>query len=962
MHEVRKTVTILFADIVESTVLGELLDPEAVRDVMSRYFAEMGQIVERHGGTVEKFIGDEVMAIFGVPNLHEDDALRAVRAAAAMRERLAALNAELEATWGARLEVRMGINTGDVVAGDSSTGHGFVTGDAVNVAKRIEQAARPEEILLGEATAKIVHHAVTTTPAAPLSAKGKRHKIAVRQLVDVDLTSEALPRRTDARLVGRTAELTALRAAYARATETGQPQLMTVLGLPGIGKSRLARELLDMVVDEARVLVGRCLPYGEGITFWPVREILPEEPLGGTSEEIFSQVRKRLEALARERPLIVCFEDVHWAEPTFLDLVQYLAGWIRAPVLLLCLARPELLEKRPDWPRNDPTAQALTLGPLNERHADELLELLNAPGSARERIASAAEGNPLFVEQMAAMAAAGGGDIGVPPSIRALLAVRLGQLDPLETAAIERAAVIGREFPLRAVVDLMPADERTSVAAHLFSLVRKEFIRPHAVAEDDRFRFRHALIRDAAYDAMPKALRADLHERHAAWLEAAGHRDFIVGYHLEQTVNLRRELGLHDEPTARLAARAGGLLGDAGNRAFRRSDMPAARNLLGRARALLPGADRRQLELGRDLASAQWSLGEVDQADALLRDVVDAAAAAGERGLEWYARLDRAQRDNRGGGITGDEFLQVANSAIAVFEELGERPGIARARRAVAIAALRQGSYGRAVEEIERAIDSEPGDKNAHARNADVLATALLFGPTPAPAASRRCRRLLEHARENVELEANVSSSLAGLEAMQGRFDEARALYVRSREIFRDLGLRMPLVGLTQVSGLVELLAGDPEAAEREFRDGYEELLTIGGSAYLAPQAALLALSLLAQERGEEAERLLVAEDSLTGDVPAQILTWTCRSRIDLQRGDPARALETAEVAVQLAERTDALNITAEALTALALACAHLDMSDRARAAVDRSLVLYRQKGNIVAASQAEALLAEVAI
>jgi tetratricopeptide (TPR) repeat protein len=390
--------------------------------------------------------------------------------------------------------------------------------------------------------------------------------------------------------------------------------------------------------------------------------------------------------------------------------------------------------------------------------------------------------------------------------------------------------------------------------------------------------------------------------------------------------------------------------------------MPAARNLLGRACALLPDSDRRRLELGRDLASAQWALGEVDQADALLRDVVDAAAATGERGLEWYARLDRAQRDNRAGKITGDEFLQLANSAVAVFQELGERPGIARARRAVAIAALRQGSYGRAVEEIEHAIDSEPGDKNAHARNADVLATALLFGPTPAPTAARRCRRLLEHARENVELEAHVSSSLAGLEAMQGRFDEARALCARSREIYLDLGLRMPLVGLTQVSGLVELLAGDPEAAERELRDGYEELLAIGGSAYLAPQAALLALSLLAQERGGEAASFLVAEDAIGDDVPARVLTWTCRSRIDLQRGDPGKALEAAAVAVELAERTDALNMTADALIALALAHAHLERPERARAAVDRSLVLYHQKGNVVAARQAEALLAEAAI
>ena len=253
-------------------------------------------------------------------------------------------------------------------------------------------------------------------------------------------------------------------------------------------------------------------------------------------------------------------------------------------------------------------------------------------------------------------------------------------------------------------------------------------------------------------------------------------------------------------------------------------------------------------------------------------------------------------------------------------------------------------------------------DSNAYARNADVLAAALLFGPTAARTASRRCRRLLEHGRQNIELEAHVSSSLAGLEAMQGRFDEARALYGRSREIYLDLGQRMPLVGLTQVSGLVELLAGEPEAAERELRSGYEELRAIVGTRHLAPQAALLALSLLAQERVDEAESVLVAEDSLTEDIPARILTSTCQSRIDLQRGDSAKALETAKVGVALADQTDALNMTAEVLTALALAYAHVDMPDRAGAAADRSLALYRRKGNVIAARRAEALLAEVAI
>ena len=592
MHEARKTVTLLFADVVASTDLGARLDPEAVRQVMSRYFAEMASIVEAHGGTVEKFIGDEVMAVFGVPIVREDDALRAVRAAAAMRERLHELNAELEERWGSRVEVRIGINTGEVVAGDPAAGHGFVTGDAVNLAKRIEQSAAPGEILLGETTARIVGHAVATTPAGPFLVKGKAEAIRAERLERVDPTSEALPRRLDAPLVGRAGEVATLHAAYARAVETRRPQLVTVFGLPGIGKSRLARELLAGVGSETHVLVGRCVPYGEGITFWPVREILPDESLEGAREEIFLRVRKRLEALAGEAPLVVCFDDVHWAEPTFLDLVQYLFGWMQdVPALILCLARTELFDKRPDWPRDEPDTTSLGLGPLDTDESNRLLELLGAPESARDRIAQAAEGNPLFVEQMAAMAAEEGAEVAVPPSIQAVLAARLDALDPVDGSILECAAVIGRDFSLRATLELVPEAIQPRVSALLLGLMRQELVRPRAIGDEDGFRFKHALIRDAAYERMPKGLRAELHEHHANHLEAADPGDVLVGYHLEQAVLLRRELGPQDDALRTLAARAASTLQRVGRSAYARGDAPAAASLLERAAAILDPAD-----------------------------------------------------------------------------------------------------------------------------------------------------------------------------------------------------------------------------------------------------------------------------------------------------------------------------------------------------------------------------------
>ena len=954
--EARKTVTILFADIVASTELGDRLDAEAVRQVVSRYFAEMAAVLERHGGTVEKFIGDEVMAVFGVPAVHEDDALRAVRAAAAMRERLAEINHELEETWGARLESRIAINTGEVVTGDASLGHGFVTGDAVTLTKRIQQAAAPGEILMGDATYLLVQHAVDTTHVGPFLVKGKQEAVAARRLEKVDLASQPFLRRFDAPLVGRGKEVGRLQAAYRRAVETRRPQLVTILGPAGIGKSRLALELLERVADEAVALVGRCLPYGDGITFWPIREILPEETFEGPSEEIFWRIRKRLEVQAEERPLVVCFEDVHWGEPTFLDLVQYLAGWIRdRPVLLLCVARPELLEMRPDWPKGEPDAWALPLGPLSEEDARALLDSLDVPDGARSRIAEAAEGNPLFVEQMAAMAADEGAEVAVPPSIRALLTARLDRLERDEAAVIERAAVIGRDFPLRAVLELTPEELRPRASALLLGLVRKGLVRPHAAGDEDAFRFRHVLIRDAAYDAIPKQLRAELHGHHAEWLEASGAAAILVGYHLEQTVVLRRQLRLQDAGTDELASRAGALLGAAGERAFRRGDMPAARALLDRAVALLPDAAGPLLALRRLLANAMWQIGEVADADALLQSVREDAARAGDRGLEWSARLDLSERRavEEAGAI---ELRATAEKAIPVFEELGDGASLARALRALGIIAIRAGRYGDAQKHIERALEHAlaSAGTDEEARAADALCTALLYGPAEASAAAERCRELLEGARGNLVLEANVASSLAGLVAMLGRWSESRSLYGRARDIFEELGLRMPLAGLTQLTGPIELLAGDAAAAERELRIGFDILSAAGARGPLAPQAALLATALLAQGRDAEARDLVaLAQDAMsTEDLPSRIVVGTARSQLATRLGDAHTGSEAARGAIAAAERTDALNFTADAYVALAEAHEGLAAPDAAATARGTALELYTRKGNRAAAER----------
>ena len=615
-RDVRKVVTVVFSDVTGSTALGEQLDPESLRRVMGRYFDEMQSVVESHEGTVEKFIGDAVMAVFGIPVLHEDDALRAVRAASEMRERLAALNEELERDWGVTIAVRTGVNTGEVVAGDGSEGQRFATGDAVNVAKRFEEAAPPGEVLLGETTYRLVRDAVEVEPTEPLGLKGKSEAVRAYRLVTLagDLPGRA--RRLDSPMVGRERELAALEQAYQRAVGERACLLFTVLGAAGVGKSRLIAEFLAGVGGEATVMRGRCLPYGEGITYWPLAEALRgrygEEPLAGIGgvlsgdeapliteriaaaidlgenagapDETAWAVRRLFEAEGRARPLVVLFDDLQWAEPTFLDLVEHLADWAReAPILLICLARPEFLDERPSWGGGKFNATSVLLERLSDGESVKLVANLlgraQLDETVRDRIMSAAEGNPLFVEEMLAMLIDDGlltrndghwepaGDltkITVPPTIHALLSARLDRLGRDERAVIERGSVEGKVFHRGAVAQLSTDDLRKSVWNHLQTLVRKELIRPDRtdLPGEDAFRFRHLLIRDAAYEAMPKELRAELHARFADWLEQIGaehlaERDEIIGYHLEQAYRYRTELAPVDDETQELALRGG---------------------------------------------------------------------------------------------------------------------------------------------------------------------------------------------------------------------------------------------------------------------------------------------------------------------------------------------------------------------------------------------------------------------
>ncbi len=605
-QERRKTVTIFFSDLKGSTNLGEKLDSESLREVMSRYFDEMRAILEDHGGRVEKYIGDAIMAVFGLPRVHEDDALRAVRAALATKEALAALNEELQRRWGVQLQNRTGVNTGEVVAGDPTQGQRLVTGDVVNVAARLEQAAPALEILIGEPTYRLVRHAVDVEQVEPLELKGKSERVPAYRLLTAH--EAELSDRAAMPLVGRERELELLDQAFRASRDGPSCRMATVLGEAGVGKSRMTDAFVDAAVGTAQVLTGRCLPYGRGITFWPLAEIARAAAeirdddstdvamsklarLAGPDsdevahrvasaiglsqqqfplDELFWGTRKLFETLAGRGPLVLVFEDIHWAESTLLDLIEHLvASTADVPVFILCLARHELLEHRPKWGAGaDETT--LSLEPLSpddaSRIVDNLLGRVGIDEHVRGRIVEAADGNPLFVEQLLSMMIDEGvvertdagwvavgevGEIAVPPTINALLAARLDGLGPEERAVIDAASVIGLVFARSAVQELVAEPIRDRVDAFLDALAGKQLVRSDRLLLDgeDAFRFQHILIRDAVYHALLKRNRASLHERFVDWGERVNRSrdrteyEEILGYHLEQAYSFLSELG-----------------------------------------------------------------------------------------------------------------------------------------------------------------------------------------------------------------------------------------------------------------------------------------------------------------------------------------------------------------------------------------------------------------------------------
>jgi class 3 adenylate cyclase/tetratricopeptide (TPR) repeat protein len=1002
MAVLRKTVTVLFCDIADSTPLGERLDPEILQQVLSRYHQDVKTVLERHGGTVEKFIGDAVMAVFGIPTLHDDDALRAVRAASELRAALAELNEGLGRDFGVDISVCTGVNTGEVVAGDHSSGQAFATGHAVVVAERLQKAARRGEILLGEATRRLVENAALIEPVEPIEVKGKKDAVEAWRLIGVLEGAPAFARRLDAPMVGREQELATLRTAFDEAVEERECRLVTIIGSAGIGKSRLAKELLTNVGDEAGVLIGRCLPYGEGITYWPLRDVVREaagdltqaqiEQLlagdddaeriaarvagavgvaehAGAVEETNWAVRRLFERLAGERPLIVGFDDLQWAEPTFLELVEYLVGWSRdAPILVVCLARPELLDKHPTWLAVSPSSSSITLEPLSEGEAESLLDLLRGEADLSSdllaRITQASEGNPLFVEQMLAMIIEEGAPtngLSIPPSIHALLAARLDRLEPEERAVIERASVIGKEFWRGAVVDLSNGEAQPSVGTHLMTLMRKDLIRPSRsiFPREDGFRFRHILIRDAAYLGIPKETRANLHERYAGWLERtagdrAGELEEILGYHLEQAFRYREALGPIGEQGASLATRAGERLGAAGRRALvGGGDAGAAASLISRAVSLLTSDHPLRGELLTELASALMMTGNFERADEVLVEALNAALVTDDARLEARALIEREFFKIFAGSQEASMTIpEVTARAIPVLEEAGDDLGLARAWRLRGEVAVLAGQWGARAEALERALGHArlATDEREEATLVGLLVMALYFGPTPVEEAISRCERFLTEVSGERSIEAAIWSSLAGLVAMRGDFVEARELWAAASNQYEELGLSYRRAVRSVIAADIEALAGDDAAAERELRWGYDTLERMGEKGARAVVAAYLAESLCRRDRDDEAASFaeIAAALAAADDLVPQVVCRSVRAKVLARRGKLDQAAKLAREAAAMVESTDFPDLQALTLLSLAEVLASTARAESARL-IARAQKIYERKGNIVA-------------
>ena len=987
----RRPVTVLCVVLQAASSSGGALDPETHEVVHGHSVSGLTAVLERYGGKLAISGGERLMGVFGVASVHEDDALRAARASLEARSALASEADMLLRRHGVSLACRFGLATGEALVGAAGP-LGFA-GDAGTRAVLLAEAAEPGQILISRQTHELAAAAIETETAGPDRFLLRCAHAGMRPL----------PLRLDAPLVGRNEEMHRLEAAYALAAHERVTMLVTVTGEAGLGKTRLVHEFAGRLCRDANVLTGRCLPYGEGITFWPLHEVVRQAGHGhdspdaikallegeadaaGVAErlsralgpgnqgrsgaaELFWAARRLLETLARPRPLLVVFEDLHWAEPTFLDLVESLAVQSgQSALVLVCLARPELLEQRPSWAAGAAKAVSVDLTPLAEDSAAMLLDALAKdqpiPPLTRARILETAAGNPLYLEQLAvALSEQTESEtrLILPPTIEALLAARLQRLGPGAASVLARAAIVGKDFGIQAVRELLPTEARGPLSRNLQTLVAKGLVQPGPPdrSPGEEYSFHHILIQQAAYRAIPKSARAELHHHYADWLEyvirePATQRPEILGYHLEQSVRYRNELGPAEARSTALSRRAAGHLETAGCAAHDRGDVLAAVNLLDRAAALLPPDDAALGRLYASLGAALTEAGQLEKANVTLDHAQRIAAAHGDEGRRAHARVQALLL-----GLKVDpdgatrEIARALPGLRRQFDRNRDEVGLCRTLQLQAAMHWYRARSAAAEDAWQRAAQyaRRVSDRRQLTEILGWLASAALWGPTPAPEGIRRCANYLAEIGDHPSGQAVILRHMAGLYAMQDDVSMAHATLNRAKTLLDTLGPTMT-AALIEPAAFIAMLAGDPATAETHLRQQYDSLDRMGERGILATTAALLARAVAAQGPGryDEATHLIaISRQAGAGeDLSAQIVGQGLAARILADRGHHTEARQLADSAVQLAAQTDLISQHADALLDLAHVLAAAGRAAEAHAAASQALDLYQRKGNL---------------
>jgi class 3 adenylate cyclase/tetratricopeptide (TPR) repeat protein len=1000
--EGRKLVTVVFCDLVGSTELSEALDPETLRSVILRYFAAMRARIEEHGGTVEKFIGDAVMAVFGVPVMHEDDARRAAAAALGMLDALADLNADLAPTLGVRLRVRIGIHTGQAVTSpDVSTRQAMASGETLNIAARLEQNAGPGEILIGPVTRQAIGPTARTEALGPLRLKGKQEPLMTYRLLGIGEDDPALLRRFDLPFVGRVEELAALDRELDAVAAGDGSRLVVVSGEAGIGKTRLAQAWLDGVERRHSVGAGRCRPYGElgslaalagalrrllatpagrGVDDAPALAVLHAGLLedgtpGPALDSTCVAVARVLASVSRPDPVVLVLDDCQWAGDLLLDVLDRLARLAaRAAVLLVCLSRPDLADRRPDWPAAP--SRTLVLPALTAADCEAMVagmpEVSAHLATDLTPILEKAAGNPFYLEQL--LAATGDADPAaeLPPSLLALLGARIDALHRPERHALELASILGREFVPSHVGRLADAGpdaglDAPAIRSALAGLRRRRLVEstvepdsePGPAAGSGVMRFHNVLVHEVTYQGMAKRTRADRHQRAAEVLADPQAPAVTVAAHLEHAYRYRVELGLRDDTTDGLRRRAAELLTAAGQRALRRSDLGWAETLLRRATALYQTGEPGWADATRQLGEVTVATGRLDEGRGLLGAVLDHSADPVQTAHARLALAVFAHRPTT--GATAD----VARAVLPVFEAAGDELGQARARVRLAQHQQVHGRHADALALLASGLrhathgDAEP--ERALALGA--IGVSLWRGPTPVPAAIACCRELLsQHGAPRPAVRVTLNCPLAVLLALDGQVDRAREHLVDAARCADELGYAEGRVVLPIFGAAVESLAGRPERALASLEEAARVVRDLAAYGLLGDVLRDAARLLLDQDDPRRAADRLAELGDDRDLLPTEVADLAgLRARVAAARGDVGAAVRLAERAVAAAAATDSPIVAATAWLDRALVEARLGRPEPAAASADRARRRFASKGHRPGVRQATEVLRRLA-